>query len=64
MRRNLDSEFLKIGEEELPRLKVQRPEAILPDVMLKSRKAVSTTKKMKQLKMKRNFDLSGGKHII
>jgi hypothetical protein len=55
---------LKIGEEELPRLKVQRPEAILPDVMLKSRKAVSTTKKMKQLKMKRNFDLSGGKHII
>ena len=64
MRRNLDSEFLKIGEEELPRLKVQRPEAYLPNALIETRKAVSTTKKMKQIKMKRNFDLSAAKHFI
>jgi cytochrome c553 len=55
---------LKIGEEELPRLKVQRPEAYLPNALIETRKAVSTTQKMKQIKMKRNFDLSAAKHFI
>lgn len=64
VRKNLESEFLKINEEKLTREILQRPEANLPTVLLKQRKTMSTSKKMKPQKMKRNFDLITGKAPI
>lgn len=56
VRKNRDETFLKIGLEEHPRQ--QRPESMLPSFVEQQRRTVSTTKKLKQPKMKRNFDFT------
>ena len=54
VRKNRDETYLKISLEEQPRK--QRPESTLPIFIEKQIKTTSTTKKLEQSKMKRNFD--------